>query len=157
MLVKEIMTAHVASIDSADALVDAAERMRDANVGILPVFEGGRLTGMLTDRDLVVRGIAEGKDPQLTTVREIMTPRTVFAFEDQNAAEAAKLMRENRVRRLPVLNHDRTLVGIVSLSDLPDTGAFEDEGSSGVINAAANIYPAEHAVNAARSGDNTRR
>jgi hypothetical protein len=97
-------------------LSDAAERMRDSEVGVLPVFESGRLTGMLTDRDLVVRGMAEGKEPQTTTVREIMTPRAVYVFEDQNTSEAAQLMRDQRVRRLVVLNHNHDLVGIVSAS-----------------------------------------
>jgi CBS domain-containing protein len=145
MLVKEIMTRHATSIDSADMLADAAELMRDGNVGILPVFESGRLTGMLTDRDLVVRGMAEGKDPQRTTVREIMTPRAVFVFEDQNSSEAAQLMREQRVRRLVVLSHDRDVVGIVSASDLPDAGTIEEEGASGVVNRAANTWPSDGA------------
>jgi CBS domain-containing protein len=143
MLVKEIMTRHATSIDSADMLSDAAERMRDSDVGVLPVFESGRLTGMLTDRDLVVRGIAEGKEPQTTTVREIMTPRVVFVFEDQNTREAAQLMRDQRVRRLVVLNHNHDSVGILSASDLPEPGSIEEEGSSGVVNRAANTWPAE--------------
>jgi len=154
MLVREVMTNHATSIDSADVLTDAAELMRDRGVGILPVFESGRLTGMLTDRDLVVRALAAGKDPELTTVREVMTPRTVFVFEDQSLSEAAQLMRENRIRRLAVLNHERLLVGIISESDLPDAGDIATE-SSGVVNRAANIAPAEGAENAARSGDNT--
>jgi len=154
MLVREVMSRHVVSVESNAVLLAAAELMRDGSVGILPVFEGGRLTGMLTDRDVVVRGVAEGKDPQLTTVREVMTPRSVFVFDDQNATEAAQLMRENRVRRLAVLDHQRSLVGVVSASDLPDVANLEEE-PSGVVNAAANIRPSEQAPDAARSGDNT--
>jgi CBS domain-containing protein len=145
MLVKELMTKHATSIESSEALADAAELMRDHNVGILPVFEGGGLVGMLSDRDVVVRGIAEGKDPELTTVREIMTPRSVFVFEDQNIGEAAQMMRENRIRRLAVLDHDRNLVGIISSSDLPEVGAIEEQGASDVVNRAANIRPVEQA------------
>jgi CBS domain-containing protein len=133
MLVREVMTDHARSIDSSELLADAAEVMRDSDVGMLPVFESGRLTGIVTDRDLVVRGIAEGKDPNLTTIREIMTPRTAFVFDDQDLAEAVRIMQENAVRRVPVLNRAKSLVGILSEVDLPkqDTSpGAQPEGSA---------------------------
>ena len=87
-------------------------------VGSLPVCENDRLVGMLTDRDIVVRAIADGCDTKTTTAREIMTPDIVYCFEDQDVQEAARLMEQNQIRRLVVLNRDKRLVGIVSLGDL---------------------------------------
>ena len=119
MLVTELMTQFARTVESSMAMSEAAELMRDHNVGVLPVLEGERLTGMLTDRDLVVRGLAEGKDPELTTVREIMTPRVATVFDDQDLDEAIQAMRENRVRRVAVISHDRRLLGVLSEADLP--------------------------------------
>jgi CBS domain-containing protein len=128
MLVAELMTGFARTVESSMVLTDAAELMRDHEVGLLPVLEGGRLTGMLTDRDLVVRGLAEGKDPELTTVREVMTPRVATVFEDQDVEEAIRIMRDNQVRRLAVLAHDQRLVGILSEADLPGSLAAEPGG-----------------------------
>lgn len=118
MQVKEIMSRNVQLVDSSTPLRDAAELMRDHDIGALPVGESGRLTGMITDRDLVVRGLAEGKDGALTTIREIMTPRLSFVFEDADVEEAARVMQEHQVRRLPVLDGAKRLVGVVSLGDI---------------------------------------
>jgi len=120
MLVREVMTNFVKTVDSSMLLSEAAELMRDNQVGLLPVFESGRLTGMLTDRDIVVRGIAEGKDPERATVREIMTPRVATVFDDQNIEEAIGIMQQNQVRRLAVMNHEQRLVGVLSEVDLAD-------------------------------------
>lgn len=120
MLVRQAMTEFAKTVDSSALLSDAAELMRDHDVGLLPVFESGRLTGMLTDRDLVVRALAEGKDPNLTTIREIMTPRVVTVFEDEEVDRALQVMREQGVRRLAVLSHDQRLVGVLSQTDLDD-------------------------------------
>jgi len=128
------MKAHARSIAADDAPAEAAEIMRDENVGILPVFEGDRLAGMLTDRDIVVRAIAGLRDPWLASVREIMTPHTLFVFDHQSAGEAMQLMRESRVRRLPVFDHERSLVGILSASDLPDSASLND-GATSVLDA----------------------
>jgi CBS domain-containing protein len=93
--------------------------MRDLNVGPLPVCgSDDRLAGMITDRDIIVRAVAEGKDPRATPVREIMTPNVVYCFEDQDVHDAAALMEDNQIRRLVVLNHGKRLVGIVSLGDI---------------------------------------
>lgn len=119
MLVTELMTQFAHTVESSMAMSEAAELMRDHNVGLLPVLEGERLTGMLTDRDLVVRGLAEGKDPELTTIREIMTPRVATVFDDQDLDDAIQVMRDNRVRRVAVISHDRRLLGVLSQADLP--------------------------------------
>jgi len=99
-------------------LVEAARKMRSLDVGMLPVCENDRLIGSVTDRDITVRAIAEGFDPRATKVRAVMTPGIVYCFEDQDAKEAAQLMEEKQIRRLPVLNREKRLVGIISLGDL---------------------------------------
>src|SRR5262249_16280127 len=101
-----------------DTIQEAADKMKDFDVGPLPVCEGDRLVGLVTDRDIAVRATAEGFDPWTTKVREVMTPGGIFCFEDQDAAEAARLMKDKQVRRLVVLNRDKRLVGIVTLGDL---------------------------------------
>jgi CBS domain-containing protein len=119
MQVKDAMTRGVECTRPSDNIARAAERMRELNVGSLPVCgEADRLVGMLTDRDITVRATASGRDPNGTAVSEVMTPKIVFCFEDQDALEAAHLMEKNQIRRLAVLNRDKRLVGIVSLGDL---------------------------------------
>jgi CBS domain-containing protein len=117
MKLKEIMTKHVEAVGPDPPIQEAATRMRSLDVGVLPVFEGDRLVGMLTDRDLTLRAIAEGKDPKTTTVQEAMTADVAYCFEDQDVEEGQRIMKENQIRRLPVLNRDKLLVGIVSLGD----------------------------------------
>src|SRR5262245_2807955 len=99
-------------------LQQAAQRMKALDVGSLPVCDNDRLAGMVTDRDIVVRAVAAGRDPKTIAVRDILTPHTVCCFEDQDVEEAARLMKERQIRRLPVLNRDKRLVGILSLGDL---------------------------------------
>lgn len=118
MKLKDIMTEKVEVVAPDTSLYEAARKMRDLDVGVLPVCDGERLVGMLTDRDLTVRAVAEGRDPKTAPVRESMTPEIVYCFEDQEAAEAERIMAEKQIRRLPVLNRDKRLVGIVSLGDL---------------------------------------
>lgn len=100
------------------SLAEAAKRMREKNVGALPVVDGDELVGIVTDRDLVARATARDADPAITPVLEAMTRHVVFCRERILIAEAAALMARERVRRLAVLNRDRELVGIVSLADI---------------------------------------
>ena len=119
MQLKDIMTAKPECVRPDDTLQDAARRMRDLDVGPLPVCgDDYRLAGMVTDRDITVRAVAEGKDPRTTKVREAMTEEIIYGFEDQDVQEAARTMQERQVRRLLVMNRDKRLVGIVSLGDL---------------------------------------
>ena len=118
MKLKDIMTERVEVIAPDTSLYEAARKMRDLDVGALPVCDGERLIGMLTDRDLTVRAVAEGRNPKTEPVRDSMTPEIDYCFEDQSAAEAERIMAERQIRRLPVLNRERRLVGIVSLGDL---------------------------------------
>jgi len=118
MQISEVMTRGVECMRPDATLQQAAERMKSLDVGVLPVCDSDRLVGMLTDRDITVRCVAEGHDPKSDHVRDIMTPQLFYCFEDQDVAEAAQLMRDKQVRRLPVLNRNKRLVGIVTLGDL---------------------------------------
>jgi CBS domain-containing protein len=118
MQIKAIMTRDVQCVSPDDSIQEAARWMRDLNVGPLPVCDHDRLAGMVTDRDITVRAVAEGRDPKTTKVRDVMSEGLVYCFEDQNMQDAARLMQSNQVRRLLVLNRDKRLVGIVSLGDL---------------------------------------
>ena len=119
MQVSEVMTRGVECIRPDDNIVTAAQKMKDLDVGALPVCgTDDRLQGMITDRDVTVRATAGCCDPGGTCVRDVMTPNVIYVFEDQDVTEAARLMRENQVRRLVVLNRGKRLVGIVSLGDL---------------------------------------
>lgn len=126
MLVREVMTRGVECIGPDATLYEAARKMRDLDVGPLPVCgPQDRLVGMVTDRDITIRGIAEGLDPRTARIRDVMTPNIIYCFEDQDVEEAAQLMKENQIRRLVVLNQDKRLVGIVSLADLAVDGHDE--------------------------------
>ena len=118
MLVREILTRDPEVIRPDASICDAARKMKQADIGMLPVCDGKRLVGVITDRDLTVRALAEGRDPKLTEVAAIMTPNIFFCFEDDDLQEAATIMEEKQVRRLPVLNREKTLVGIIALADL---------------------------------------
>ncbi len=133
MKLKEIMTREVEVVHPDDSLQAAARKMRMRDVGLLPVCEGDQLVGALSDRDITMRATAEGLDPKTTPVRELMTTAVVCCFEDQGVNEAARLMKDNRIRRLMVLNRDdRRLVGIVSLGDLA-TSVGDNELSGQVL------------------------
>ena len=117
MNVKEIMTYNAETIDSQATLVEAAQKMKQFDVGSLPVWESGELAGIITDRDIAVRAVAQGKDVSQTTVREVMTPQVFYCYENDDIHEAAELMEEKAIHRLLVLNDDNELVGYVSLAD----------------------------------------
>jgi CBS domain-containing protein len=118
MKIKEVMTRGAECVPPSCTLQDAARKMKNLDVGPLPVCDNDRLVGILTDRDITVRAIAEGRDPKTTKVGEVLTPDVIYCFEDQDVQEAARLMKENQIRRLIVLNRDKRLVGIISLGDL---------------------------------------
>ncbi|MGZ5279837.1 MAG: CBS domain-containing protein [Pseudobdellovibrionaceae bacterium] len=118
MLAKECMTKTVELGNPHMSLLEAAQIMRDGDFGILPIGENDRLMGMITDRDIVIRAVAEGKDPKNIPVREIMSPKVLYCYEDQTLEEIASNLGDNQIRRLPVLNRQKRLVGILSLGDL---------------------------------------
>lgn len=121
MKVYRIMTAHARCVAPDNTLVEAAGLMRELDVGALPVCENERVTGMVTDRDIVLRGVADGRDVNTAPVRDVMSAGVIYVFVDQEVEEAARLMEEKQIRRLPVLNREKRLVGIVSLGDLAVT------------------------------------
>ena len=126
MRVSEIMTCGVECARPADDLARAAERIKKLNVGALPVCgDNDKLVGMITDRDITVRAVAEGRDPDKTMVRDAMSDAVRYCFEDEDAEEVARKMGSWQIRRLPVLNRDKRLVGIVSLGDMV-IGGSED-------------------------------
>ena len=119
MLVKDVMTRHVECVSPEDSIQTAAQKMRDLDVGPMPVCgTDGKLAGMLTDRDITVRATADGRAPNECKVRDVMTPGVVYVYEDQDSGEAVRTMQEKQIRRVLVLNRDKKLTGIVSLGDL---------------------------------------
>jgi|SRR3990172_2030667 len=121
MLVQDAMTRRVETIGPDETLQTAASRMKALNIGALPVREDDRIIGMLTDRDIVIRGVANGMNPVQATVRDSMTPQIVKCFEDQPLHEVAILMQEHCIRRIIVLDSNEKLVGFLSLDDLAMT------------------------------------
>ncbi|HEV2087019.1 MAG TPA: CBS domain-containing protein [Cryptosporangiaceae bacterium] len=115
--VRELMSADPVTVASHVPLVEAAQKMRDEDIGDVLVLDGDRLCGVVTDRDLVVRGLAEGREPTTTPVGEICTHEVVTVSPDDDAGRAVELMREHAVRRLPV-TQDGAPVGIISIGDL---------------------------------------
>jgi CBS domain-containing protein len=118
MQVREVMTKDVTLISPDETIAQAAKMMGDTDCGALPVGENDRLVGMITDRDIVLRAVARGKSPAETKVRDAMSPGIKYVFEDESAETAAQSMSRLQVRRLPVLNRNKRLVGVVALGDL---------------------------------------
>ena len=119
MKLSEIMTREVVVIQPDDSLQSAAKMMRDRNIGFLPVCDGEDLLGVLSDRDLTIRALADGMDVSIMLGRDLMTTPAIYCFDDQDVSEAAKIMEENQIRRLVVLSReDKKLVGVISLGDL---------------------------------------
>lgn len=114
--IKELMSHDVQVIGPDGTIQEAAQQMLKGNFGMLPVKENDRMIGAISDRDIAIRGMAAGKGPA-TKVRDVMSEGVIWAFEDDSVAEAAKRMSEHQIRRLPVVNADKRLVGIVALGD----------------------------------------
>ena len=119
MKISECMTRDVRLASPDMSLQDAARLMGECDAGCLPVGENDRLVGMLTDRDIAIRAVAQGKGPD-AAVRDAMSREVRWCFEDDDAAEALQHMADEQIRRMPVLNRDKRLVGIISLGDLAD-------------------------------------
>ena len=113
---KDLMSRDVKVISPDMSIRDAARQMRDGDFGMLPVGENDRMIGTISDRDIAIRAVADGKDTG-TKVRDVMSEGIAWAFEDDSVEEAAKIMSKRQVRRLPVVDRDKRLVGIVALGD----------------------------------------
>jgi CBS domain-containing protein len=120
--VADVMTRDVRVVAPTDSIQRAAQCMDELNVGVVPVCDGSKLLGMVTDRDITVRGVAAGKMAE-TPVTEVMSEHVRWCYEDQDIDEVMDEMRDAQIRRLPVINRDKKLVGIVSLGDLADRGS----------------------------------
>lgn len=119
MKVRQMMTREVECTKPTDTLVHVAQRMRDLNVGCMPVCgENERLIGVITDRDIIIRGVAASLIPEETLVTEVMTLDINYCFENDNVESAANIMEDQQIRRLAVINDEHRLVGIVSLGDI---------------------------------------
>ena len=118
MLLRDVMTPMVECIGPDDSVRSAARKMRELDIGAVPVCDDDHLAGMLTDRDIAVRCAADGHDPKTCRVRDVMTPDVVYCFDDQPVEEAEQVMQERQIRRLVVLDRDKRLAGIISLGDL---------------------------------------
>ncbi len=128
--VSDIMSREVQSIGPQQTLRQAAEWMKRLDIGALPVMQGGVLQGIVTDRDIAIRGVAAGLAPELACVSEVMSEDPVFCTPEQGVHEVMDLMGVRQLRRLPVLDRDRQLVGIVSIADL---ASRQDEHIDGVV------------------------
>ncbi|WP_375769250.1 CBS domain-containing protein [Archangium gephyra] len=117
-MIREVMSSDVEVINPNDTLRDAAEKMRSLNVGPLPVCDGERILGMITDRDIVVRAIALGKDPNTTQVADAMSSGIEYCFDDDNVDDVLRRMKVKQIRRMIVVDRSKKLVGIVALGDL---------------------------------------
>ena len=118
MRVSEVMTAGIRIAEPDEYIPHAAKKMRSQNIGALPVVEGGELIGMLTDRDIVIRAVGAQKDPATMKVREIMSDECFWCLENEDLEDAVRIMEQNHVRRLPVMNDNKDVVGMLSIEDV---------------------------------------
>lgn len=138
--IKDVMTPNFKFMAPDSPIAQVAQQMRDIDSGFMPLAENDKMVGMITDRDITIRAIAEGKDPANTPAREIMTAKTYYCYDDQDIEEVCNNMGEIQVRRLPVVNRDKRLVGVVSMGDLaqsasrPNIGQTQQQITAGVQN-----------------------
>jgi len=117
-IIRDVMTSNPCTIDADKDIAYAAKMLKDEDVGIAPVVEGDQLIGVLTDRDIAIKVVAEGKDPKSTTVREIASTNVVTIDPQQDLDEALRLMAQHQIRRLPVVEEDGKIVGILAQADV---------------------------------------
>jgi len=136
--IKDVMSPNFKFMAPDSPIAQVAQQMRDMDCGFMPLAENDKMVGMITDRDITIRAIAEGKDPANTTAREVMTAKTLYCYDDQDIEEVCNNMGEIQVRRLPVVNREKRLVGIVSMGDLaqsasrPNVGQTQQQITAGV-------------------------
>ena len=118
MQAKEVMSSNIRIIPSNTSVQAAAGLMRDMDIGILPVTEDGEIVGMLSDRDIAIRAVAEGADPAATPAREIMSREVISCYADQDAREIVNVMEQKKVRRVVVVDRNNEAIGLISVDDL---------------------------------------
>jgi CBS domain-containing protein len=116
--IKELMTVKPRTVKQGDSIVDAAKLMKGEDTGVAPIVDGDRLVGVVTDRDIAIRVVAEGRDPQSTKVEDVASQNLVTIDPQQDLDEALRLMAQHQVRRLPVVEEDGKLVGIIAQADV---------------------------------------
>jgi CBS domain-containing protein len=126
--IREVMTSNPSTIEANTPIAEAARIMKKEDAGVVPVTENGRLTGMVTDRDIAIRVVAEGKDPQSTSVREVASTDLVTIDPEQDLDEALRLMAQHQVRRLPVVEEDGRVVGVLAQADVAREGDDKKTG-----------------------------
>src|SRR6266511_3114402 len=117
-IIRDVMTSNPCTIDADKDIAYAAKMLKDEDVGIAPIVEGDQLIGVLTDRDIAIKVVAEGKDPKSTTVREVASTNVVTIDPQQDLDEALRLMAQHQIRRLPVVEEDGKIVGILAQADV---------------------------------------
>jgi CBS domain-containing protein len=143
MNIRDIMSQPVELVSPEDTVMTAARKMAELDCGILPVGENDRLVGVITDRDIVTRAVANGVDPDECYVREAMSTDVKYCYEDESLDDLARNMRMLQIKRLPVLNRQKRLVGIVSLADLAlagDTAPYAQQALSGISQPASTTH-----------------
>jgi CBS domain-containing protein len=130
MQIQDVMTADVSFVRPDTSILEIARKMRDGDIGSTPVVEDERLVGMVTDRDIVVRVIAEGGDVRTKTARDAMSPGVLYCFGDQTIESVLDNMGDQQIRRLPVIDRDKRLIGVVSLGDLALSGRRKAAGEA---------------------------
>ncbi len=125
--VSQIMTRGVRTLAPGETVMKAAQAMKELDVGVIPVCDGQKLVGVVTDRDIVLRGVASGCVVDQAQLKDVMTTDTQWCYEDQSLEEVSKTMRESQIRRLPVVDHQKHLVGILSLGDIATRTQTEAE------------------------------
>jgi CBS domain-containing protein len=128
--IKDVMSANFKWMAPDSPISQVAEQMRDLDCGFMPLAENDKMIGMITDRDITIRAIAEGKNPQNTPARECMTAKTYYCYDDQDVEEICNNMGELQIRRMPVVNRDKRLVGIVSMGDLAQAASRPNVGQT---------------------------
>jgi CBS domain-containing protein len=121
-IIKDVMTSNPCSIDAEKSVAYAAKMMREEDVGLAPIVEGDKLIGMLTDRDIAIRVVAEGRNPEQVKVADVASKQVVTIDPQQDLDEALRIMAEHQVRRLPVVEEDGKLVGVVAQADIAREG-----------------------------------
>ncbi|QEX15348.1 inosine-5-monophosphate dehydrogenase [Hypericibacter terrae] len=137
MLVKEAMSTKIETIAPNTTVQECARKMDQTGIGLLAVWENGKVIGVLTDRDICCRAVAGGQDPAIATARDIMSRNAASCFEDQDCTEAARIMEQKHVRRLTVMNHKDVMVGLLSVDDL----ARYSHDLAGAVLEAASPWP----------------
>lgn len=139
MKVREAMHEGVTWVDPSTSIGSLARMMRDEDIGSIPIGENDRLVGMVTDRDIVCKALANGKDISSLTARDVMSSPIVYCRADEDVGDAARIMEEHAIRRLPVINENKRMVGMLSMGDIAD--AASRDLTAEVMRAVADHHP----------------